>query len=192
MLRLKIELMDTNRLSNKIEDILNSQVNKEAEAAEVYLSYGCWADSKGYSGIASFLFRHSGEERNHMMKVAEYIMERGGTAKITAIKAPPKNPSNLQDCFEKAFRHEVDNTAAIYNIVNLAHEEGDWSTFNFAQWFVKEQIEEEKLIMDLLDKLKIAGGPKATDESLVNLDAYLEDAPDDAPLARNASVAKPE
>ncbi|MGC1633146.1 MAG: ferritin [Gelidibacter sp.] len=184
--------MDTNRLSKKIEDILNLQVAKEAEAAQIFLSYGCWADAQGYGGIGNFLFRHSGEERNHMMKVMRYIMQRGGTVKITAIKEPPADPTNLQDCFEKTFKHEVDNTTAIYEIVNLAHQEGDWATFNFAQWFVKEQIEEEKLVMELLDKLKIAGGPRATHESLFNLDKFLENAPDEVPLARDASVDKPE
>ncbi len=184
--------MDTKRLSQSIEDILNYQVEKEAEAAQIFLSYGCWADAQGYGGIANFFFRHSGEERDHMMKVMQYIMERGGKVRIKAIKEPPQDPENLQDCFEKTFQHEVDNTTAIYGIVNLAHQEGDWATFNFAQWFVKEQIEEEKLVMDLLDKLKIAGGPQATDESLFNLDKYLGEAPDDAPLARDASVDKPE
>ncbi|WP_372754015.1 ferritin [Mariniflexile sp.] len=184
--------MNTNRLSKKIEDILNSQVTKEAEAAQVYLSYGCWADSKGYSGIANYFFRHCKEERNHMMKVIQYIMGRGGEVKITDTKGPSKNPNSLQDCFEKTFKHEVENTTAIYEIVNLAHDEKDWATYNFAQWFVQEQIEEEKLIMDLLDKLKIAGGDKASDESLFNLDEYLGQAPDHAPLPREASMDKPE
>lgn len=184
--------MNTNRLSKKIEDILNNQVTKEAEAAQIFLSYGCWADSEGYGGIANFFFRHVGEERDHMMKVMQYIMERGGTVKITAIKAPPKNPIHLQDCFEKTFQHEVDNTTAIYEIVNLAHEERDWATYNFAQWFVKEQIEEEKLVMDLLDKLKIAGGSKASNESLFSLDKFIGESPDDVPLARDATMEAPE
>lgn len=184
--------MDTNRLSKKIEDILNSQVAKEAEAAQVYLSYGCWADSQGYGGISNFFFRHCNEERNHMMKVMQYIMGRGGDVKITAIKAPSKNPTSLKDCFEKTFQHEVDNTNAIYEIVNLAHDEKDWATYNFAQWFVKEQIEEEKLVMDLLDKLKIAGGDKASNESLFNLDKFLGEAPDDVALPREASMDNPE
>lgn len=183
--------MDTNRLSKKIQDILNLQVTKEAEAAQIYLSYGCWADSQGYGGVSNFLMRHASEERNHMTKVLRYIMDRGGMVSISAIKAPPSNPKNIQDCFEKTFKHEVDNSNAIYEIVNLAHEEKDWATYNFAQWFVKEQIEEEKVVMDLLDKLKIAGGPKATDESLFNLDKYLAKAPDHASLPREASEEEP-
>lgn len=184
--------MDTNRLSKKIQAILNHQMTKEAEAAQIYLSYGCWADSEGFGGISNFFFRHSQEEREHMMKVMQYILERGGTVKVDAIKAPPANPKNLQDCFEKTFKHEVDNTSAIYEIVNLAHEERDWATFNFAQWFVKEQIEEETLVMNLLDKLKIAGGPKATDESLFNLDKFLGKEPDSVTLAREVAVEKPD
>lgn len=184
--------MDTKRISEKIESILNNQVTKEAEAAQVFLSYGCWADAQGYGGIANFFFRHVAEERNHMMKVMQYIMERGGKVKITAIKAPPEDPTSLKDCFEKTFQHEVDNTNAIYEIVNLAHEERDWATYNFAQWFVKEQIEEEKLVMELLDKLKIAGGDQATNESLFSLDKFIGEAPDDVPLARDATMDNPE
>jgi ferritin len=183
--------MDTNRLSKSIEDILNKQVTKEANAAQIYLSYAVWADSEGYAGVANLLFRHSGEERNHMMKVIEYIQERGGRAKISALAAPPKDPKNLQECFEKTFQHEVDNTTAIYEIVNLAQKEKDWATWNFGQWFVKEQIEEETLIMDLLDKLKIAGGPKASSESLLYLDSKIGKQEDDADLARDASVDNP-
>ena len=183
--------MDTNRLSKTIEDILNNQVKKEGEAAQIYLSYAIWADSEGYAGVADLLFRHSGEERDHMMKVIEYIQQRGGRAKVTALSAPPKDPKNLQECFEKIFKHEVDNTTAIYGIVNLSQEEKDWATWNFGQWFVKEQIEEETLVMDLLDKLKIAGGPKATNESLLYLDSKIGQQEDDADLARDASVDNP-
>ncbi|MDR6301375.1 ferritin [Mesonia maritima] len=183
--------METNRLSKKIEKILNKQLTKEANAAQVYLAYGAWADSEGFAGIANFLFRHSQEERNHMMKVMQYIMERGGRATISAIEAPSEDPKNLQDCFEKIFQHEIDNTNAIYEIVSLAQEEKDWATWNFGQWFVKEQIEEEALVLDLLDKLKIAGGAKATQESLYYFDSQLEQKEDEADLARDASAERP-
>lgn len=183
--------MNTKRVSKKIEDILNLQVRKEAEAAQIFLSYAVWADDLGYAGVADLLTRHSGEERDHMMKVIEYTQQRGGRAVITELSAPPKDPENLKDCLEKLFKHEVDNTTAIYGIVNLAQEEKDWATWNFGQWFVKEQIEEETLVMELLDKLKIAGGDKATDESLLLLDSQLLQHNDEAELARDSSVDNP-
>lgn len=183
--------MNTKRLSNSIENILNEQVTKEAAASQIYLAYGCWADSEGYAGVADLLFRHAQEERNHMMKVMEYIMSRGGRAKISALAAPPKDPKHLHECFEKIFKHEVDNTTAIYKIVSLAHKEEDWATWNFGQWFVKEQIEEETLVMDILDKLKVAGGAKASNESLLLFDTEIGAQSDEAELAREASTENP-
>jgi ferritin len=184
-------MMNTNRLSNNAQSALNAQMTKEAHASQIYLSYAAWADGEGYAGIANFLFRHAQEERNHMMKILEYILERGGTVKVEAIPAPPPNPANVQQCFEKVFEHEVDNTQSIYKLVRLSFDEGDWATWSFLQWFVKEQTEEETLAMNLLDKIKIAGGVNASGDALYNLDRDLEKTPDDAELAEEKSATNP-
>jgi ferritin len=183
--------MNTNRLSKTIEAALNAQMTKEAHAAQIYLSYGAWADGQGYGGIANFLFRHAQEERNHMMKILEYILKRGGKVKVTAIDAPPADPLNVHDCFEKVFQSEIENTAAIYSVVKLSFDEQDWATWNFMQWFVKEQTEEETLALNLLDKLKIAGGDKANTDTLYSLDRDLSTTPDDAKLAQDVTADKP-
>lgn len=183
--------MNTKRISSTLEQALSTQMNVELFQSHTYLSYGIWATDKGYDGIGNFLFRHSLEERNHAIKFMEYILNRGGKPTVTALKPADKDPKNMSDCFNQVFKHEVDNTEKIYNLVNMALEEKDWATWNFLQWFVKEQIEEETLAMDLIDKLKIAGGEKATDESLFNLDKELGSAPDDADLARDATSENP-
>ncbi len=183
--------MNTNRLSIPIEQALNDQVTKEAHAAQIYLSYAAWAEKQGYSGIAGFLFRHSNEERNHMMKILEYILHRGGEVRVAAIPAPPENPRSVNHCFEKVFEHEVDNTKAVYRIVKMSHDEEDWATWNFMQWFVKEQIEEESLAMKLLDKMKVAGGEKADNASIYALNQELEKMPDDVDGAEKATAEKP-
>jgi ferritin len=183
--------MDTNRLSESLRTVLNDQMTKEAYASQIYLSYGSWAASKGYGGISNFLFRHANEERSHMMKILEYILERGAKVNVQAIGAPPADPKNMQDCFEKTFVHEVDNTNGIYKIVKMSHDEGDWATWNFAQWFVKEQTEEETLVMSMLDKLKIAGGEKASGESLYSLDRDMKGTSDDADLAQDKTAENP-
>ena len=67
--------MNTNRLSKTLTAALNMQLTKEAYASQIYLSYGAWANHQGYAGIANFLFRHAQEERNHMMKILEYILK---------------------------------------------------------------------------------------------------------------------
>lgn len=183
--------MNTNRLSDSLCQALNAQMTKEAHAAQIYLSYASWINSQGYEGMSNFLFRHANEERNHMMKILEYILERGATVTIEAIPAPPPNPVNIRDCFEKAFAHEVDNTTSIYKLVKMSFNEEDWATWNFLQWFVKEQTEEETLVMNLLDKLKIAGGDKASGEALYSLDRDLKSTPDDAELAQEKTVENP-
>jgi ferritin len=183
--------MKKNRLSKKIEKGLNEQMTKEAHAAQIYLSYAAWVDSLGYNGISNFLFRHAQEERNHMMKILEYILKRGAEVEITEIPAPHKNPGSLHECFEKVFEHEVDNTKSIYKLVKMSFDEGDWATWNFMQWFVKEQIEEETLALDLLDKIKIAGGEKMKSEAIYSLDRDLEKTPDDAKSAEDVTADNP-
>ncbi|MEP7321247.1 MAG: ferritin [Saprospiraceae bacterium] len=183
--------MNTNRLSVTLTAALNEQMTLEAHASQIYLSYAAWADREGYGGIANFLFRHAQEERNHMMKILEYILKRGSDVKITAIPAPPENPKNVHECFEKVFKHEVDNTTAIYKIVKMSLEEEDWATWNFMQWFVKEQVEEETLALNLLAKLKIAGGEKVNSNTLYSLDRDLESTPDEAKSAQDVTAINP-
>jgi ferritin len=183
--------MDTNRLSPTLTEALNNQMTNEAHNAQIYLAYAAWASDRGYDGIANFLFRHANEERNHMMKFLEYILKRGAKVVVSAIPAPGPDPVSVNDCFEKVFQSEVENTNSIYNIVNMSMAEKDWATWNFMQWFVKEQTEEETLALDLLSKIKVAGGANAKDDALYVLDNDLGKTPDDATLAQDVSVEKP-
>jgi ferritin len=183
--------MKKNRLSEALTEILNEQLTKEAHASQIYLSYAAWADNSGFSGIANFLFRHAAEERNHMMKILEYILNRGAKAIVTAIPAPTTNPISVNNCFEKVFEHEVDNTKSIYKAVKMALDEEDWATWNFLQWFVQEQIEEENLASLLLDKIKIIGGENANGDALFLLDKDLEKTPDNMRLAQEVTTEKP-
>ena len=183
--------MDTNRLSPTLAKILNEQMTNEAHNAQIYLSYAAWASEQGYDGIANFLFRHENEERNHMMKILEYILKRGGKVVVTPIPGPGPDPKSVHDCFEKVFKSEVENTSNIYRIVEMSMAEKDWATWNFMQWFVKEQTEEETLAMDLLSKIKVAGGENANHDALYTLDNDLGKMPDDAVLAQNVSVENP-
>jgi ferritin len=183
--------METNRLSPTLAAALNAQMTNEAHNAQIYLAYASWASEKGYEGIANFLFRHANEERNHMMKFLEYVLKRGAKVVVTEIPAPGPDPMNMQECFENVFKYEVENTTKIYDIVNMSMAEKDWATWNFLQWFVKEQTEEETLALDLLDKLKISGGANAKDDALFALNNELAVTPDDATLAQDVTVEKP-
>ncbi len=176
--------MKTKRISKKMEKLLNTQMTTEAYQAQVYLSYASWAEVNSFAGIAAFLYGHMHEEREHMFKILKYINDRGGEAKIEAIKAAPANPKDLGDCLQKILKHEIDNSNKIDEIVNLAHEEKDWPTFNFGQWFVQEQIEEESLINGIIDKYNLASTEVDGNTSLYELDRDLTNASQEAETPR--------
>lgn len=173
----------TNRLSQTLSKALNEQITLEAYSAQVYLMLACWADQNMLDGVNSFLMKHSQEERVHMAKIIEYIQERGGSVKIDAIKKPEPEPKNILECFEMVLQQEIENTESIYKIVNLSMQEGDWATWNFLQWLVNEQREEEKLALDLLDKAKLAGGEDMTDNARFELNKLIGNTGQEFPVA---------
>ncbi len=175
--------MSDKRISDAMENALNAQMMQEAEQAQVYLALGIWAETHNYDGLADFLYKHSTEERNHMFKFLEYINQRGGEAKIEAIPAPTDKPKDVTDCIDTVWKHEVQNSKAIYALTDMALAEKDWPTFNFMQYFVKEQIEEENLISDLRDKLSLATKEKTGNANLYSFDRDLNNAPQDSEIA---------
>ena len=119
-----------------------------------------WAEGCGYNGIAEFMYTHSDEERMHMLKLVRYINERGGQAHIQALAEPPASWKGLEDVFQDLLDHEVQVSAAINKLVDVCLQEKDYTTQNFLQWYVAEQIEEEALARTIMDKLNLIGNDK--------------------------------
>ncbi|MEO6906800.1 MAG: ferritin [Abditibacteriaceae bacterium] len=172
------------RFSKKMGEELNKQMTREANAAQFYLSFGSWAEVQGFDGIAAFLYNHVDEERKHMQKFLAFINQRGGHCKVTALPAPPADPKNLEDLFNKVLSQEEGNSAYINNLVELAFEEKDYPTNSFLQWFVKEQIEEEALASKLVDSMKVIGEDSGNRGGLYEFDKNIE-AMHDAQIARD-------
>ncbi|QLE00761.1 ferritin [Galbibacter sp. BG1] len=147
-------------LKEKIEKALNKQVRVEAESSQIYLAMACWAEVKGLEGVAQFMYDQSHEEREHMLKLVKFINERGGHAKISALKEPNVTFKSFQEMFEKLFEHEVFVSESINDLVHITLEEKDYSTHNFLQWYVAEQIEEEAMARTILDKINLIGDDK--------------------------------
>lgn len=165
-----------------MEKALNAQMTQEAWQAQVYLSFATWAEENHYAGISNFLYKHAHEEREHMFKVLKYILNRGGKVKVDAIKAAPAQPHDLGDCLKKLLKHEVDNSKLIDQLADLAQKEKDWASLNFAQWFVKEQVEEETLVNNLLDLYVLASTRKDGNVNLYELDRDLAKASQEAAI----------
>ena len=147
-------------LSKEIEKALNAQITVEAESSQVYLSMASWAETQGFEGVAAFMYAHSDEERMHMLKLIKFINERGGHAKISTLKAPPVSFGSFKEMFQNLFDHEVMVSASINDLVHITLEQRDYATHNFLQWYVAEQIEEEALARNILDKINLIGDDK--------------------------------
>lgn len=144
-------------MNKRIEKLLNEQIEKEYSSSQFYLAMASWSENKGMNGTASFLYLHSDEEREHMLKLVRFINERGGEAIIPALDKPDVNFNSTMNLFTSLLEHEQMVTKSINNIVGACLEEKDYTTHNFIQWYVSEQLEEEALARNIIDKLKLVG-----------------------------------
>ena len=147
-------------ISKDIEAALNKQISAEANSSHLYLAMASWAETRGYEGVSNFFYSQSEEERQHMLKLVKYVNERGGHAHIPKINEPSKMFDCLTHVFQDFLDHEVKVSSLINDLVHICLENRDYTTQNFLQWYVAEQIEEEALARNILDKLKLIGDDK--------------------------------
>lgn len=144
-------------LSANVIKLLNDQMNLEFYSSNLYLQMSAWCEQNGFDGTAKFLAAHAAEEMQHMRKLFTYLNETGALAVIEEIAAPPHRFDSLKQVIELTYEHEKFITQKINALVGKTFEEKDFSAFNFLQWYVEEQHEEEKLFSGILDKLRLLG-----------------------------------
>jgi ferritin len=142
-------------ISKKMEDALNGQVNAELYSAYLYLSMESYFKSKNMNGFANWMRVQTQEEMSHVMKIYEFIDERGGRIVLKAIEGPPTQWDSPLATFEAIYKHEQKVTGLINDLVDLAIAEKDHATNSFLQWFVNEQVEEESSADQVVQQLKM-------------------------------------
>ncbi|MDG6881968.1 Probable ferritin-1 [Phocoenobacter uteri] len=147
-------------LKQKIIDKLNEQINLEFASSNIYLQMSSWCANHGYEGAAAFLLRHADEELEHMQKLFDYVSETGGLPLLGAIEAPRHEFESLQQIFEITLEHEKLVTRKINELVEVTFDSKDNAAFNFLQWYVAEQHEEETLFNSIVDKFNMIGNDK--------------------------------
>lgn len=147
-------------ISSQIENALNRQIDLEGFSSMYYLSMASWSQVQGFNGVSAFLYQHSDEERMHMLKLFHYINDRGGRGIVPAFAAPQKDFKDIHEVFDIILSHEIKVSNEINALVAMCIEEKDYTTHNFLQWYVAEQIEEETLARNIIDKLKLIGEDK--------------------------------
>lgn len=149
-------------LSKTIQEALNAQVALEAASSQAYLAMASWADIQpGLPGVSDFFYNQSDEERVHMLKLIKFVNERGGFGIVPHLGQPIITYQSLKRVFEEFLAHEIKVSESINDLVHMALQEKDYATHNFLQWYVSEQIEEERLARTLNDKLELIGGDKS-------------------------------
>ncbi len=140
-------------ISTRLEEALNKQINAELYSAYLYLSMAAYFETINLPGFANWMRAQDAEERSHAMKIFDYLHERGGQVKLTAIDAPSSTWDSIVAVFEDVHKHEQYVTSLINDLVDLAAAEKDHAAGNFLQWFVAEQVEEEATADGLLQQL---------------------------------------
>ncbi len=156
-------------ISTELEKALNEQIGIEFSASYAYLSMAAYFERNAFDGFAKWMHLQSEEERLHAMKFYQYLIDRGGVARIPSIPAPDWDFESVIKVFEASLEQERDVTRHIYGLYKIAQDESDFATVSFLKWFVDEQVEEEKNVSDMIDKLKMAQGNL---DSLLLLDRY--------------------
>ena len=144
-------------LSERMLKALNEQLNKELFSAYFYFGIAAYFKDKNLDGFASWMEAQAEEELGHAMKFYDYIFDRGGKVELERIEKPKQTFESPLKAFEAVYLHEVGVTQSIFKLVELAQEERDHATYQFLQWFVEEQVEEEATAKAIVDKLKIIG-----------------------------------
>ena len=144
-------------LSKKLEEAINAQINAEFWSAFMYLSMSAWFENQGLKGMANWMRVQYLEETSHAMKIYDFIISRGGEAKLAAIDAVPTEWKSITEVFEETYKHECLVTEMIHNCYNVAAAEKDHASTNMLQWFIDEQVEEEQNVIEILDQLKLIG-----------------------------------
>ncbi len=144
-------------LSNTMQSALNQQINRELFSAYLYLSMSAHFQAVNLPGFAHWMRKQYEEERGHALKIYDYIFERGGKVELEAVAKPEANFKSPLDVMKQVLEHEKKVTGSIHELYELAVKENDYPTQVMLQWFITEQVEEEKSAMEIIATLNMVG-----------------------------------
>ena len=155
-------------MNEKVVKLLNEQINKELYSAYLYLDFSVFYEAQGLDGFANWYMVQAQEERDHAMLFLKYLQNNGEKVTLDAVAKPDKELNVLMDPLKFGLEHEKYVTSLINDIYAAAYEEKDFRTMQFLDWFVKEQLEEEKNADDMIKKMELFGNDS---KGLYSLDA---------------------
>ena len=155
-------------ISGKLEEALNRQVGREMGASLQYLAIAAHFDRQSLKQLARFFYRQSDEEREHAMKFLRFVIDAGGSVRLPDIPAPRAEFGSASECAKLSLDWEAEVTKQIYDLVDCAHQDKNYIALRFLDWFVTEQLEEVRLMDELLSIIERAG-----EDHLLLVEDYL-------------------
>ncbi len=144
-------------LKQTVQDALNEQIKAELESAYVYLAMSAYSESVNLRGFASWMRAQSQEELGHALKLFDFVNDRGGRVTLQALTQPPADYKSALDMMEHTLNHEQKVSGLINRLYELALKESDYPTQAHLQWFITEQVEEEKTAQEIVEQLRMIG-----------------------------------
>jgi ferritin len=141
----------------RMQEALNRHVQHETFSSHLYVAMSAWCEAKAWKGFARWLRAQADEEREHALKSLDYLLARGGEARLAAIEAPPSAWTSVNAVFDAVLDHERKVTAFVNDLHSVAVQEKDTAAQVFLQWFVAEQVEEEARVSEIVDRLAMVG-----------------------------------
>jgi ferritin len=151
---------EKHKMKDIMQEAMNVQIQAEIYSSYLYLSMSAYYESLNLPGFASWMRLQAEEENMHAMKFFDHIVDRGGRVKLLAIDAPPVDFESPRAAFKMAYEHETEVTARIHNLYKLAVEHSDFPAQSLLNWFVDEQVEEEKNTLAVVEQLEMIGDQK--------------------------------
>jgi ferritin len=142
-------------ISKAMQEAVNEQINKELYSSYLYLSMAAYFENKNLPGFAKWLHVQTDEERGHGMKLYQHLVDRNGRVMLKAIAAPATDWKSNLEVFKEVQTHEAEVTASINGLYELALKEKDYPMQVLLQWFINEQVEEEKNAADIVQQLEL-------------------------------------
>jgi ferritin len=140
-------------LTGDLEQALNDQLNRESYSSYLYLAMAAHFEAEGFAGFASWMRVQASEEHLHAMRFFDYVTDRGGRVRLQAIAEPPVDFGTPLQAFEASLDHERFITRSI----EALYDQGDRPTQAFLDWFLTEQVEEEKTVSQIVESMRMAG-----------------------------------
>jgi len=155
-------------ITQKMAKAINEQVGREFGASLQYIAIAAHFDRDNLPRLAAHFYKQADEEREHAMRFIKYLVDAGAAVAIPGVDGPKSQFATAEECVKLSLKWEEDVTKQIHALMDQAVKDADYTSQQFLQWFVEEQLEEVSSMDRLLSVVRRAG-----ENQLLLVEAFL-------------------